>query len=43
MNCELSKRRKVVHWMSPLSGVLKFNVDGVARDKLGLTGIGGGS
>lgn len=35
------KEREVMWWSPPPEGVLKFNVDGAARGKLGLTGISG--
>ena len=31
----------MVHWVPPIVGVLKFNVDGVAKRKPGPAGIGG--
>lgn len=33
--------RKSEYWASPQEGLLTFNVDEVARGKLGLTSIGG--
>lgn len=35
------KKKRKVSWLSPLLGVLKFNVDEVARGKPGLVDIGG--
>lgn len=37
----LQKERKLEAWTSPSPGVLKFNVDGATRRKLGHVGIGG--
>lgn len=36
----LSKRKKKVAWCVPLIGVLKFSVDGAARGKPGMVGMG---
>ena len=35
MGCLPFKERRSVPWSSPLFGVLKFNVDGASRGKLG--------
>lgn len=37
----VAKQKGIVSWRSPLCGVLKFNVDGAAKGKPGLTGIVG--
>lgn len=39
--CGVKKVKKVVHWVPPNVGVLKFNVDGVAKGKPGPAGISG--
>lgn len=39
MSCGSSKR--IVSWDAPSPGMLKFNVDGAVRGKLGPAGIGG--
>lgn len=39
--CGLSKDRRVLRWTPPLVGLLKFNIDGAARGKLGSVGIDG--
>ena len=36
-----SKKNVVVHWVPPVLGVLKFNVDGSVRYQSGMAGIGG--
>lgn len=40
MSCGITNRRRVVPWAPPSQGILKFNVNGAARGKLGPTGIG---
>lgn len=41
MGCGPIMVKKSIHWSSPPVGVLKFNVDGVAREKTGPVGIKG--
>lgn len=41
MSCSPCKLRKRVSWCPPPDGILKFNVEGVARGKPKLAGIGG--
>ena len=41
MGCGAPKVKKSIFWIPPLTGILKFNVNGAARGKLGLAGIGG--
>ena len=41
MGCGPSKMRIYVHWSPTPMGMLKFNVDGAAREQSGPTGIGG--
>ena len=40
--CGVKKAKKVFFWAPPIGGVLKFNVNGAARGKPDLAGIGGG-
>lgn len=40
MSCGSRKRKAVVSWSPPSYGVLKFNVAGAVRGKLGLAGMG---
>lgn len=39
MKCGPIKEKKSIIWFSPLFGVLKFNVDGAYRGKLGRQGL----
>ena len=41
MVCGSSRSISLARWCLPLEGVLKFNVDGASRGKLGPAGIGG--
>lgn len=41
LGCGRRKARREAHWALPPVGVLKFNVDGLARGKPGITSIGG--